>query len=152
MREAMTKHRADPACAGCHARMDPIGFAMENFDAVGQWRNKDQGNPIDTAGTLPDGAKVDGIAGLKKVLQDHSEEFVYNMTERLLIYALGRGSEWYDAPAIRAAVRTAKKDDYHFSSLVLSIVKSTPFQMRMALNTENAEVTAPSQPRLTATR
>ena len=155
----MAAHRANPACAGCHARMDPLGLALENFDATGKWRAGERLSPadlklqpIDAAGELTDGTKFDGVVGLKRVLLDHSDEFVYNMTERLLIYALGRGSEWYDAPVLRAAVRTAKKDDYRFSSLVLSIVKSTPFQMRMALNTENAKSEAPQQPRMTAAR
>jgi hypothetical protein len=159
MRERMAAHRANPACAGCHARMDPLGLALENFDATGRWRAGERLSPadlklqpIDAAGELTDGTKFDGVAGLKRVLLDHSDEFVYNMTERLLIYALGRGSEWYDAPVLRAAVRTAKKDDYRFSSLVLSIAKSTPFQMRMALNTENAKSEAPQQPRMTAAR
>jgi mono/diheme cytochrome c family protein len=157
MRERMAQHRANPACAGCHARMDPLGLALENFDATGKWRVGERLSPadlklqpIDAAGELTDGTRFEGVAGLKRVLQNHSEEFVYNMTERLLIYALGRGSEWYDAPVIRAAVRTAKKDDYHFSSLVLSIVKSTPFQMRVSLDADTVKAEASRQPRMTA--
>jgi hypothetical protein len=137
--------------------MDPLGLALENFDATGKWRVGERLSPadlklqpIDATGELTDGTKFEGVAGLKRVLQNHSEEFVYNMTERLLIYALGRGSEWYDAPVIRAAVRTAKKDDYRFSSLVLSIVKSTPFQMRMSLDTETVKTEASRQPKMTA--
>jgi cytochrome c5 len=150
MRQRMAAHRANPACSGCHARMDPLGLALENFDATGRWRTGERLSPadlklqpIDAAGELTDGTRFDGVAGLKRVLLDHSDEFVYNMTERLLIYALGRGSEWYDAPVVRAALRDARKDDYRFSGLVLSLVRSTPFRMRMSLNTENANLQPP---------
>jgi hypothetical protein len=143
MRERMAAHRANAVCAGCHARMDPLGLALENFDAVGKWRAGERLSlsdltlqPIDARGELADGTKFDGVVGLKKALQQHSEEFVYTMADRLFIYALGRGTEWYDAPAIRAAVSASKKDDYRFSTLVLSVVKSTPFQMRMSLDGE----------------
>jgi mono/diheme cytochrome c family protein len=152
MRERMAAHRANPACASCHARMDPLGLALENFDATGKYRAGERMSPadltlqpIDAKGELADGTSFDGIAGLKQALQHHSEEFVYTMTERLLTYALGRGTEWYDAPVIRAAVRAAKKDDYHFSTIVLSLVKSTPFQMRMSLGGEDAKTTAPAE-------
>ena len=130
MREAMTQHRADPACAGCHARMDPIGFAMENFDAVGQWRSKDQGSVIDTAGTLPDGSKFEGIAGLRKALLVHPEQFVNTVAGKLLMYGVGRNLQYYDEPAVRAIVHDAAPVNYTFSSLVLGVVKSAPFQMR----------------------
>jgi len=93
-------------------------------------------NPIDASGELADGTKFDGAAGLRKVIQEHSAEFVYKMTERLLTYGLGRGSDWYDAPAIRAAVNQAKKDDYRFSSLLTGVVQSTPFQMRLSQDVE----------------
>jgi Protein of unknown function (DUF1588)/Protein of unknown function (DUF1592)/Protein of unknown function (DUF1585) len=121
MRDAMTRHRASPACAGCHARMDPIGFAMENFDAVGRWRERDADNPIDAEA---------GIPGLKKMLLEHSNEFVGALTEKLLMYAVGRNLQYYDAPAIREIVRSAAPGKYTFSSLVLGVVKSVPFQMR----------------------
>jgi mono/diheme cytochrome c family protein len=121
MREAMTRHRASPACAGCHARMDPIGFAMENFDAIGKWRDRDSGNPIDAG---------DGIAGLRKMLQEQSGEFVSAVTEKLLMYAVGRNLQYYDGPAIREIVHAAAPSKYTFSALVLSVVKSVPFQMR----------------------
>jgi hypothetical protein len=130
MRQAMTQHRANPACASCHARMDPIGFAMENFDAIGQWRNTDSGNPIDTSGVFPDGTRFEGMAGLKKVLLAHPEQFVSTVTERLLMYAVGRNLQYYDAPAVRAIVRNAAAENYKFSSLVVGVVKSFPFQMR----------------------
>jgi hypothetical protein len=141
MRERMAAHRANPACASCHARMDPLGLALENFDATGKWRAGERLSlmdltlqPIDAKGELADGTTFDGISGLKKVLQERSDQFIYTMTEQLLTYALGRGVEWYDAPAIRAALRASKKDDYRFSTLVLNLVKSNPFQMRMSLN------------------
>ncbi len=146
MRERMAEHRANPACAGCHARMDPLGLALENLDATGKWRVGESSGladlvvqPIDASGELVDGTKFEGIKGLKTVLQAHSDEFVYTMAERLLTYALGRGPEWYDAPVVRTALRTAKKDDYRFSSIVLSLVKSTPFQMRMSRDSHDME-------------
>jgi mono/diheme cytochrome c family protein len=130
MREAMTAHRAAPACAGCHARMDPIGFAMENFDAVGKWRNRDAGNAIDTSGTLPDGAKFDGIVGLKKALIAHPEQFVNTVASKLLMYGLGRNLQYYDAPAVRAIVHDGAPNKYTLASLVVGVVKSPQFQMR----------------------
>ncbi len=145
MRERLSEHRKNPACASCHARMDPLGFALENFDATGKWRTVESTgpadktrNPIDASGQLADGTKFEGAKGLRAVLLEHSGEFVYRMTERLLTYALGRGSEWYDAPAIRAAVNEAKKDDYRFSSLLMGIVQSAPFQMRLSQSIDSA--------------
>jgi hypothetical protein len=136
MREAMTAHRAAPACAGCHARMDPIGFAMENFDAVGKWRNRDGDNEIDTSGTLPDGSRFDGIIGLKKALVAHPEQFVNTVASKLLMYALGRNLQYYDAPTVRtivhgaAAPDKAAPDKYTLASLVVGVVRSPQFQMR----------------------
>ena len=139
MRERLSEHRKNPACAGCHARMDPLGFALENYDATGRWRTVESTGPadksrtpIDASGQLADGTKFEGATGLRHVLLEHSGEFVYRLTERLLTYALGRGTEWYDAPAIRAAVSEAKKDDYRFSALLMGIVQSPPFQMRLS--------------------
>ena len=132
MREAMVQHRASPVCASCHARMDPIGFAMENFDAIGQWRDTDSGNPIDASGVFLDGTKFNGMAGLKKALLTHPEQFVSTVAERLLMYALGRNLQYYDAPAVRAMVREAAADNYKLSTLVLGVVKSTQFQSRQA--------------------
>jgi hypothetical protein len=132
MRERMAQHRADPACAGCHALMDPIGFAMENYDAIGRWRTHESGTPIDSAGGLPDGSKFEGVAGLQKALLSRPEAFVGTMTEKLMTYSLGRGVEFYDEPAIRKVVRESGAQDYRFSSLILGIVNSTPFQMRRA--------------------
>jgi len=144
MRERLSEHRKNPACAGCHARMDPLGFALENFDATGKWRTVESSgpadksrNPIDASGQLADGTQFDGAKGLRQVLLERSDQFVYRMTERLLTYALGRGSDWYDAPAIRAAVSRAKKDDYRFSALIMGIVESVPFQMRLSQDAES---------------
>src|SRR6185436_14363143 len=132
MRDAMNAHRASPSCAGCHARMDPIGFAMENFDAVGRWRERDGEQPIDATGTFPEGTKFDGIPGLKKELLRQPEQFVGTVAERLLMYAVGRNLQYYDAPTVRAAMREAAPADYTLASLLLGIVKSRPFQMREA--------------------
>ena len=131
MREALEQHRANPVCATCHSQMDPLGFALENFDGTGSWRTIDADAPIDASGILPDGTRFQGPVELQRVLiESKSEEFVNTVTEKLLTYALGRGVESYDAPAIRSIIREAAPDDYRWSSLILGIVKSTPFQMR----------------------
>jgi hypothetical protein len=130
MRERIAEHRANPACAGCHQLMDPLGFSLENYDAVGRWRTAEDNKPIDASGGLPDGSKFDGVAGLQKALLSRPEIFVTTLSEKLLTYALGRGVEYYDAPAIRKVVRDARGSDYRFSTIVLGIVESTPFQMR----------------------
>ncbi len=133
MREQMQAHRANPICASCHARMDPIGFALENYDGAGKWRDEDAGARIDASGQLPDGTRFEGPAGLSEVLlTKYREDFVRTATEKLLTYALGRGVEHYDNPTIRAISREAARDNYRLSSLILAIVKSTPFQMRRA--------------------
>ena len=132
MRAAMERHRANPACASCHAQMDPLGFALENFDAVGRWRARGESNePIDASGVLPDGTSFEGPTGMRHALLRNPERFVATVAEKLLTYALGRNLESYDMPAVRAIVRGAGADDHRFSSLVLGIVQSTPFQMRM---------------------
>ena len=130
MREAMVQHRALPACAGCHSRMDPIGFAMENFDAVGRWRDRDGDSPIDPSGVFPNGEKFSGMAGLKAALLSHPEEFVSTVSGELLMYALGRNVQYFDKPAVRAIVRESARNNYRFDSLVLGVVRSVPFQMR----------------------
>lgn len=130
MRERLKQHRANPVCASCHEQMDPIGFALENFDAVGRWRETDAGQPIDATGGLPDGSEFTGVAGLERALLDRAELFVRTFSEKLLTFALGRGVEHYDAPAVRQIVRDAREDNYRFSRLILGIVNSTPFQMR----------------------
>jgi hypothetical protein len=132
LRERMERHRANPTCAGCHKVMDPIGFALESFDGVGRWRNTEEGAAIDTSGTLFNGAKVDGIVGLRKNLVAQPEIFVGVMTEKMLTYALGRGLEYYDMPAVRAVVREGRSRDFRFSSIVMGIVRSAPFQMKEA--------------------
>ena len=135
MRERMVQHRKNPVCASCHSKMEPLGFALENFDAVGAWRvvQGDDRSPIDASGNLPNGTAFDGPAGLRKALMQHPDVFVRTMTSKLLVYALGRGLEVPDRPAIRGIVRDARARDYTFSSLVLGIVKSVPFQMRRAV-------------------
>ena len=131
MRERMVQHRRSPACAACHALMDPVGLALENFDAIGRWRTLTDGfEPIDASGSFPDGTTFDGVAGLRQALMRRGDQFVRTLTERLLTYALGRAVEHYDQPAVRAIERDAARDGYRFSSLVLGIVNSTPFQMR----------------------
>jgi len=133
MREQMQVHRANAVCAACHGRMDPIGFALENYDGVGRWRAEDAGTPIDASGKLPDGTEFQGPAGLSKLLlTTYRDDFVRTATEKLLTYALGRGVEYYDYPTIRSITRDAARDNYRISSWILSIVKSTPFQMRRA--------------------
>jgi len=130
MRERMAQHRADPACAGCHKLMDPAGFAMENYDAIGRWRTHESGKQIDASGGLPDGSTFTGVDGLQNALMARPEAFVGTMTEKLMTYSLGRGVTYADAPAIRKIVRDSREGGYHFSSLVLGIVNSGPFQMR----------------------
>jgi hypothetical protein len=130
MRAAMEQHRANPACASCHARMDPLGFALENYDAVGRWRTQAANTAIDASGVLPDGTAFDGARGLIEAILRRPEAFATTVTERLLTYAIGRGVEYIDAPAIRAIRRDAAVQDYRFSAIVLGIVKSVPFQMR----------------------
>jgi hypothetical protein len=130
MRLAMEQHRNNPACMGCHARMDPIGFALENFDGIGRWRTVDAGAPIDPSGMLPDGSKFAGPAELRKALLNRPQLIAYAVGEKLLTYALGRNLEHFDAPAVRKLAREAAPSDYRWSSIVLGIVKSTPFQMR----------------------
>jgi hypothetical protein len=131
MREQMEQHRANPICASCHARMDPIGFSLENYDGVGKWRSQDGGSTIDASGKFPGGVQFDGPAGLKKLLlTSYHDDFVETVTEKLLTYALGRGLEYYDQPTVRSIAKEAGQDNYRISALVTAIVRSTPFQMR----------------------
>jgi len=132
VRERLAAHRANPACASCHNIMDPVGFSLENFDAIGRWRDSEAGKPVDASGGLPDGSQFSGVAGLEQGILDRPELFVGTLTRKLLTYALGRGVENYDEPAIREIVRAAKADDYRFSSLIQGVVASKPFRMRMA--------------------
>jgi len=138
MREQMAAHRKNPVCAGCHAQMDQLGFALENFDGIGEWREiYASGARVDASAQLPDGTKFNGPTELRQVLREHSDEFLTTMSERLLTYALGRGLEASDRPAVRKIKRDAATDNYRFASLVQAIVTSTPFQMRMAQASTN---------------
>jgi hypothetical protein len=130
MREQMAEHRANPACANCHKAMDSIGFAMENFDAIGAWRAQDSGNPIDASGELADGTKINGVVSLRKALISRPELFAGTLTEKMLTYALGRGLDYRDMPTVRAILRDASVNNYRFSTLILGVVHSAPFQMR----------------------
>jgi len=131
MRERMVQHRSNPACASCHAVMDPPGLSLEGFDAVGRRRTLDDAyEPIDLSGVLPDGTKYVGVAGLRQALLARSDQFVTTITEKLLTYALGRGVEYQDAPAVRAIIRRTAPDGYRLSALIVALAESTPFQMR----------------------
>jgi len=138
MRQRMELHRSNPTCAACHRMMDPIGFALENFDGLGQWRNTMGGKDmIDASGVLPDGTKFDGPAGLREVLATKQDMFVENFTEQLLTYALGRGVEEYDRPVLRQIMRETASESHRWSSIILGIVNSTPFQMRRVSDGNN---------------
>ena len=130
VRELLEMHRRSPACAGCHAPMDPLGFALEQFDAIGRWRTTDGNAPIDAHGVMPTGDAFDGLSGLKEMLAGNPEPLVRTVTEKLLAYALGRAIEYHDYPAIRGIVREADADDYRWSSVILGIVRSPAFRMR----------------------
>jgi len=131
VRERIEQHRANPACAGCHKIMDPIGLALENFDAIGRWRTTDEGVTIDASAQLVDGTALDGPASLRKALLSRPEAFVTSITEKLLMYGVGREIKYYDMPAVRAVMKDAAPNRYRFSDLIMGIVKSSPFQMRM---------------------
>jgi hypothetical protein len=133
IRERLAQHRQNPSCNSCHSVIDPLGFALENFDVIGGWRTIDEaGRPVDASGTTTSGAKVEGLSGLRALLLARPEQFPRTVTEKLLAYALGRRVEYYDQPVVRSIVRDAAAHDYRWSSLVLGIVKSAPFQMRAA--------------------
>jgi hypothetical protein len=132
VRESMEEHRANAACASCHARMDPIGFALENFNAIGQWRTTEgaANTPIDTSGVLPDGTKFQGPVELRKIFAGKPDQLATTVTEKLLTYALGRGVEYYDQPTVRKILRESAPNSYRWSDLIFGIVKSEPFQLR----------------------
>jgi hypothetical protein len=134
VRDIIAKHRENPTCYACHGVMDPLGFALENFDAVGVWRDVDRyaGTPIDSAAELPDGTPVSGPDDLREALMRNPEQFVQTFTERFLMYALGRTVDYRDMPAVRKIVREAAKQDYRFSEIVWQVVASEPFRMRVA--------------------
>jgi mono/diheme cytochrome c family protein len=140
VRALLEKHRENPTCATCHKIMDPLGFSLDNFDAIGQWRSKEAGAAIDASGQLADGTKVDGPVALRRALMKHPEQFVRTITEKLLTYGLGRGLEYYDMPTVRGIERDAAKSDYRFSSLILGVIKSSPFQMKKVAVTTEARV------------
>ena len=131
LRELMSAAQPEPDCASCHVRMDPIGFALENYDAIGRWRDHDGDTEIDAAGSLPGGTAFDGPSDLRRVLKtEFREAFVRTVTEKLLTYALGRGLEYYDRPTVRKIVREAGHTGYRFADLIVAITQSMPFQMR----------------------
>jgi uncharacterized protein DUF1588/uncharacterized protein DUF1585 len=136
MRERLEQHRADPGCAVCHSLMDPIGFALENYDAAGAWRTRDGNFEIDTVGTLSDGRTFTGATGLKELLRSQPDAFARNFTEKLLTYALGRGLERSDRPIVEQIRGELARDNYRFSTLVTAIVNSRPFQMRTRLSAD----------------
>jgi len=133
LRERMEMHRKNPVCASCHQRMDPLGFSLENFDADGKWRSEADGVAVDAVASLPDGAHFNGMSGLRTLLVSHKEDFVRTFTGKLLAYAIGRGIEYYDLPAIRQIGRDATRNDYRWSSIILGIANSAPFRMGMAV-------------------
>jgi hypothetical protein len=153
MRVRMEEHHTNPVCASCHKIFEPIGLGLENFDATGAWRTLDGDNPIDASGTLVDGTKIDGVAGLRDSLVRNSDQFARVVTERLMTYALGRGVEYQDMPTLRAILRDSAGNKYKFSSLVTGIVKSAPFQMNMkTVESSNTPGTQPAAPSATQQR
>ncbi len=146
VRERLEEHRANPVCATCHNVMDPIGFALENFDAIGQWRTKEPGGAIDASGQMANGAKVDGPISLREALTQNPEQFAGLVTEKLLTYALGRGLEPYDMPIVRQIVRNAAAENYRFSAIVLGVAESTPFRTRIATRPADGPTTAAASP------
>ena len=132
IRDILLEHRKNPVCASCHGRMDPLGFGLENFDAIGQWRTTDSGIPIDATGVLLDGSTFQGPADLRKALVASKFNFLTAVTQKMITYGVGRHFEYYDAPSIRQIIRDAEATNYRWSSMILGVVKSTPFQMRRA--------------------
>jgi hypothetical protein len=131
IRERLTQHRSSPTCNGCHSAIDPLGFALENFDVIGGWRTIDEaGKPVDASGTTAGGSRIEGLAGLRRALLDSPEQFPRTLTEKLMAYALGRRLEYYDQPAVRKIVRDASPQNYRWSALIAGIVKSPTFLMR----------------------
>jgi hypothetical protein len=131
MREQMEQHRSDPRCQGCHKLMDPIGFALEPFDAIGEWRTQDAGNPIDTHSQMYDGTPVDGPDGVRAFLLKHQDQYLRNVTQNLMTYALGRGVEYDDMPAVRGVLHAAAADNYRLKSLIKAVVLSENFRMNV---------------------
>ena len=143
VRDRMVKHRADPVCSSCHAVMDPLGFSLENFDAIGHFRNKDSSGTVDSSGELADGTPVTNVVSLEQTLLLHPDYFADTFTEKLLTYALGRGLEYYDMPVVRAITHQAAQDHYKLSAIIKGIVSSTPFRMKIAEAEPAALATVP---------
>jgi hypothetical protein len=139
MRETMEMHHTNPTCASCHKIFEPIGLGMENFDAIGSWRTHDGDSPIDASGVLVDGTKINGISSLRDSLVSRSDQFARVVTEKMLIYALGRGVEYQDMPLVRSIVRESAGTNYNFSSIVMGIVNSAPFQMNTKTASDNQQ-------------
>ena len=129
LRDRMVRHRTNPVCANCHQRMDPLGFSLEHFDALGKWRAVADGAPVDATASLPDGTRFEGMAGLRALLVRHADDYVRTLAEHLLAYAIGRGIEHHDQPAVREIARAAAAGDHRWSALILAVVRSTPFAM-----------------------
>ncbi len=146
LRDRMEQHRKDPVCAGCHQRMDPLGFSLENFDALGKWRTVADGETVDASATLPDGTRFDGVTGVRGLLVSHKEEFVRTLSEKMLAYAVGRGLESSDLPAVRRIARDSGAGDYRWTSLVLAVVRSTPFTMGVVRDAVVANTVAQQRP------
>ena len=133
VRDRMLQHRENPVCRTCHAPMDPLGLALENYDAIGRWRlTGEAGLPIDATGQLPSGIQFYGLEGLRSLLMDRGEEFAGAVTEKLLGYAIGRGPQYYDKPTVRRIIQAAALDNFSWSTIIVGIVQSAPFQMRRA--------------------
>jgi hypothetical protein len=138
MRQAMETHRRNPVCAACHSRMDPLGLALENFNAIGRWRTVSESKePVDATGELPTGGKFNGPDDLRRLLMGKPDQFVETITEKLMMYGTGRGLEYFDYPTLRSIVSNAAADKYRASSIVLGIVRSVPFRMRRPTDPQN---------------
>jgi hypothetical protein len=145
MREQLEQHHANPVCASCHKIMEPVGFAMEPYDAVGHWRTMDGNHPIDAHGTLYDGSQVDGPAGVRDLLMRHQDQYLRNVAQALMTYALGRGIEYDDMPTVRTVLRTAAHDDYRMKSLIEAIVMNDVFRMNVVPNADTKGSTLKTQ-------
>jgi len=146
IRQQMEAHRRNPSCAVCHVRMDPLGFSLENFDALGKWRTTSEGIPVDASGALPDGTRFEGVAGLRQLIASHQDDFARTFTQKLLAYALGRSLDARDLPAVRRIAREASRSGYRWSSVILGVATSTPFTMSTAQGPQSgtSTTTAPS--------
>jgi hypothetical protein len=146
IREQMEAHRKNPSCAVCHVRMDPLGFSLENFDALGKWRTSVDALPVDASAALPDGTKFDGVTGLRQLMGNHQEDFARTFTQKLMGFALGRSVEATDLPAIRQITKNAAPGGYRWSSLIVGIARSTPFTMSTTRARDQAPVSTATAP------